>query len=215
MKKIKVGAITGALAGVGLIAAPAQAEVFVGATVGQSDIGAYEFGSDTVVKNDDSDTAFHVFAGWQASDYLAVSLGYADLGTLSVAGSYDGGEGAISYTDDIDATAIDLSLIGILPLGQSSGGGGLLSKVYLFAQLGVAQVEQDIRYVEDGFTWTGSDDGTNMVYGFGVGIKPSENFGIHLRWVDYGDIGSRSSATSGHEQGWSAWGAGFTWSFGN
>ncbi len=141
MKKIKVGALTGALAGVGLIAAPAQAEVFIGATVGQSDIGAYEFGSDTVVKNDDSDTAFHVFAGWQASDYFAVSLGYADLGTLSVAGSYDGGEGAISYTDNIDATAIDLSLIGIRPLASRrvpAGDSYGLRQVHLFAQLGVA-----------------------------------------------------------------------------
>lgn len=212
---LKTTCLTGALAGVGLAAAPAHADFFFGGTVGQSDIGAYEFSpGETIIRNDDSDTAWHLFAGWQFNDYLAVTAGYADLGALNAAGSFDGGEGGYSYTDKIEATAFDASLIGILPLGGSAGGTGFLSRVSLFAQVGFAQVEQDIRYVENGVPWLGNDDGTNFIYGVGISFEVTDHFGVHARWVDYGDIGDRNSPDSGHEQDWRVWGAGFTFRFG-
>lgn len=173
--------------------------------MGQSDIGAYEFSpGETIVRNDDSDTVYNVFVGWRINDYWAVTAGYADLGALNAAGSFDGGEGGYSYTDRIEATAFDASLIGILPLGKASGSEGFLSRVSLFAQLGVAQVDQDILYVEDGEPWNGGDSGTNLVYGLGINVDLTDNFGLHVRWFDYGDIGDRNSENSGHEQGWAA-----------
>ncbi len=206
-KNLKLRALTGALIGAGLMAAPAYSDIVVGATIGQSDIGAYEFGTDTVVRNDDTDTAFHVFAAWQPIEHLAVALGFADLGALSVAGSYDGGEGGtIGYTDEIEATAIDVSLVGFLPLGDSG--------FSAFAQLGVAQVDQDITYREPGVVFNGKDDSTNLVFGAGLNYNISDSFGVHVRYVDYGTIGNRNSARSGHEQDWAAWGAGFTWKIG-
>ncbi len=217
-RNVTVSALSGALASLGLIAAPAHADFFVGGTVGQSDIGSYEFGGDTVLKNDDSDTAFHVFVGWRPLEYLAVTVGYADLGELSVAGRYDdGGEGGgnIGYTDDIEATAIDVSVLGILPFSMLFGDEGFLSRISVFAQLGVARADQDITYREGTGEWNGSDDSTNVVYGVGVNVNVTDNLGVHARYWDYGDIGDRNSNSSGHEQDWAAWGAGVTWSFGD
>lgn len=212
---LKTSCLTGALAGVGLAATPAHADFFIGGTVGQSDIGAYEFSpGETIVRNDDSDTAYNVFVGWQFNDYFAVAVGYADLGALNAAGSFDGGEGGYSYTDKIEAKAFDASILGILPLGKAMGGQGFLSRVSLFAQLGFAQVDQDILYVENGDPWNGSDDGTNFIYGVGINVDVTDHFGVHARWFDYGDIGDRNSPTSGHEQGWTGFGAGFTFRFG-
>ncbi len=198
----------------GLAAAPAYADFFVGGTIGQSDIGSYEFGDDTVQENDDSDTAYDLFLGWQPLEWLAVTAGYTDFGELKVAGSFDD-EGTVNYTDQIEATAWDVSLIGILGFDRFAREGSFLARMAVFAQLGVARWDQDISWMDDiSGAWSGGDDGTNAVYGLGLNFGVTDNLGIHVRWADYGDIGDEDDPNSGHEQDWAMWGIGGTWSFG-
>lgn len=213
-KQASVSTPLALLLGLGLMAAPAQAEFFVGGTIGESDIGSYEFDGADVLENDDSDTAYHVFVGWRPLTWLAVTAGYADLGELSAAG--DGGGYGEAFTDQIEATAWDLSLIGILPFEQVFGEGGLLSRFSAFAQLGAARWDQDISYMgEFSGPWSGGDDSTNFIYGLGIAFAITERIGVHARYVDYGDIGDEDSDESGHEQDWSMLGLGLTMSFGS
>lgn len=214
-RQLSLGTATAALLGLGLVGAPAHADFLLGATIGQSDIGSYEtFGAD-LTENDDSDTAYQLFAGWQPLDWLAVTVGYADLGSLEVAGTYDDGEGDIGFTDEIEATAWDVSLVGILAFDRFAAEGSFLSRMSAFAQLGLARWDQDISYVEEFYgAWSGGDDGTNAVYGLGLNFAVTDQIGVHVRWVDYGDIGDEGDPESGHEQDWAMWGIGGTWSFG-
>jgi hypothetical protein len=182
--------------------------------MGQSDIGAYDYPGAVPSENDDSDTAWHLFVGWQPLEYLAITVGYADLGALSIVG--DGGEGnGGAITDEIEVTAIDLSAIGMLPLGNFAGEDSFLSRVSLFGQLGIAQASQDITFNSEEFgPFSGDSDQTNLIWGLGVNVAITEHLGTHLRYFDLGDVGDVDDPDSGHEQDWAAWGLGVTRSFG-
>jgi len=203
--------------GLGLVAAPAHAQVFVGGTIGESSIGDYEYdATDFNRDTDDNDTAFSVFLGYQFNDFVAVTAGYTDLGNLEVSASIDGGEGgSIPYTDKIEAEALDFSVIGILPFSVFAGDDSFLSRISVFAQAGIALWNQDVTCVscDSGSDFNGGSDGSNGVWGAGINVNISENLGVHARFADYGDIGDRSE--TGHEQDWDMWGLGATWNFGN
>lgn len=213
---VRLSGIAAALMGLGLVAAPAHAQVFVGGTIGESDIGDYEFGAtDFNRDSDDSDTAFHVFLGYQFNDFVAVTAGYADLGALEVSASIDGGEGGdIPYTDRIEATAMDFSVIGILPFSVFAGDDSFLSRISLFGQVGMQFWNQDVDCVacDGGSNFRGGDSGTDVVYGGGLNVNITDNLGVHARFASYPDIGGTET---GHEQDWDMWGLGATWSFGN
>lgn len=207
------GASLAALLGLGMAAMPAQADFFIGGTIGRSDIGSYEFDGAQILDDDDSDTAYHLFVGWRPLSWLAVMVGYADLGELGAAGN--GGGYGEAFTDKIEATAWDLSLVGTLPFDKVFGEGELLSRFSAFVQFGVAGWDQDITYVgEFSGPWTGGKDDTDLVYGLGINFDINDRLGVHARYVDYGDIGDEDDPDSGHEQDWAMLGIGLTWSFG-
>ncbi len=212
---VRLSGIAAALMGLGLMAAPVHAQVFVGGTVGESSIGDYEFStSDFNRSEDDNDTAFHVFLGYQFNDFVAITAGYADLGDLKASAAIDGGEGgSIPYTDHIEATALDFSVIGILPF-SIFGDIPVLSRISIFAQVGMQVWNQDVDCVacDGGGNFRGGDDGTDIVYGGGINVNVTDNLGVHARFTSYPDIGGTET---GHQQDWDMYGLGATWNFGN
>lgn len=201
-----------ALLGFALVAAPVHAQVFVGGTIGESMIDDYEFSAgDTDRNEDDNDTAFHLFLGYQFNEYLAIAAGYADLGQLDASAT----NGVGPYTDSIEATAMDFSAIGILPFSMFAGDGSFLSRIALFGQVGMQLWNQDVDCVaceDDGSNFRGGDTGTDIVYGGGLNVGITDHASVHARYVSYPDIGG---SETGHQQDWDMWGIGAIWNFGN
>jgi hypothetical protein len=127
-------------------AAAADNGFYLGAGVTPTEFDT-DFGSESL-----DDNSFKVIAGWRPLDWIAFEANYIDLGGESVS---DG------ITDvSVDTTAITVSGLVLAEIGI----------VDLYARVGIAQWDADISIEEPGFSLNGSDDGTDVVYGAGVGV---------------------------------------------
>jgi OOP family OmpA-OmpF porin len=194
-KPLRLSGIAAALAGLGLASGASQAGVFFGGTAGRSSIDDYEFGAgDINQQQDDSDTAWNLFLGYQWNPFLATTIGYTDLGELTASGtSIDGGEGGGStdYTDKISATALNITAIGILPFSTFTSADSFLGRFSLFAELGIAFWDQDVNCVacDGGSNFKGGDTGSELLLGGGLNLRITDSLGVHVRYASYPDIG--------------------------
>lgn len=140
------------LASAAFAISPAMADdagFYVGAGVG-------EFGLE-IDGFDDSDTAFKVFGGYQFIRYLGVELEYIDGGT------------AEDFGLEVDVSGFNLSLMGILPAGES---------LDLFAKLGMIAWDADAPGI-------GSDSGEDLSWGIGAGYAFTDNLGARLEYQGF------------------------------
>jgi len=106
---------------------------------------------------DENDTAYKIFGGYRGA-FFGVEAAYHDLGKPS--------ETQLGLTAAIEATGLELSAAGFYAASSS---------VDLFGKIGVFMWDADISLT--GFP-TISDDGSNMILGFGVQYKPTQSFSI-------------------------------------
>ena len=140
------------LASAAFAISPAMADdagFYVGAGVG-------EFGLE-IDGFDDSDTAFKVFGGYQFIKYLGVELEYIDGGT------------AEDFGLKVDVSGFNLSLMGILPVGE---------RFDLFAKLGMIAWDADAPGI-------GSDSGEDLSWGIGAGYAFTDNLGARLEYQGF------------------------------
>ena len=71
----------------------------------------------TITRNDEKDSAFRIFGGYQYTKNLAVEVGYVDLGTYGVSGTI----GALPFTAFGDVTGFSISGVGTVPLTEKLG----------------------------------------------------------------------------------------------
>lgn len=105
----------------------------------------------------ESDTSVKLFGGYRG-DFFGVEAAYHDLGKPS--------ESQLGLTAAIEATGLELSAAGFFPASNT---------VDLFGKIGVLMWDADVSLT--GFP-TVSDDGSNMMLGFGVQYKPTQMFSI-------------------------------------
>lgn len=103
---------------------------------------------------DDTDTSLMLFGGYKFLKYLSVEGRYTSFGTFEVEGI------------DLDASALSVHVVGIIPFGTSGW--------ELFGQLGFGTVEFEL----DGGT---DEDETAAAAGLGVRFSPSPNFAIGIQ----------------------------------
>ena len=142
---------------------------YAGANVTQStveDLGYFDDGSLTQNRKDDKATGTRLFGGmkWR---YFGVELGYWDAGEASAFAQSDGSgsvynAGPQSFA--IELGGFDISLMGRLPIGEDWA---------LFAKAGLFRSGVEERIVADlqccgATTFSGSDDSTETLWGFGV-----------------------------------------------
>jgi OmpA-OmpF porin, OOP family len=123
-----------------LITLPAQAQLYAGATAGESRTKLngenltsqfLDFGySDAQTQSSQRASAYRVFGGYQLNGYVGVEAGYADFGTSRIRTSVVP-QGA--FERRIDTTGFDLSLVGTLPV---------TNKFRLFARAGAFMNER-------------------------------------------------------------------------
>lgn len=215
---LRLPTLAAAIAGLSLVSGTSQAQVFFGGTAGRSSTDDYEFGTtDSNRHQDDSDTAWSLFVGYQWNPYFATTIAYTDLGSLQASGTIDGGEGgggSIGYTDKISATAMDVSAIGILPFSTFASEDSFIGRFSLFAEVGLSLWDQDVNCVacDGGSDFKGGDTGSSVLLGGGLSMRVTEGLRLHARYASYPDIGNRDPHDTGHEQDWDFWGIGATWS---
>jgi hypothetical protein len=144
MRKYLVNGLVAALALTGLPAVAADNGIYLGASVGQSNIQIDDFNYDA------DSTGYKIIAGWRFLDWLAVEANYLDFGS---------GDDRISGTKvETDADGISLSAVGFLPVGP----------VDLFARVGAVDWSADVSSSGLG---SDSDDGTDLTYGVGAQFR--------------------------------------------
>lgn len=162
-----------ALAGAtGAVAAqtPASSGIYLGAGVGGSDYDVsgsdWGFGAST---DDDTDTAWRVFAGMRLMPFLGAEIGYADLGKA---------KGTLGTR--AEAEVIDLVAVGHVPLYQQGP-----HQFDLLGKLGGYWWDADVDALP-GNDLDGSDD---FDFTFGVGAQYHfNNIGTRVEWQRYQDV---------------------------
>ena len=150
MRKLTIAAITTAL---GLAALPALAAdngIYLGGSVGQSNVSYDESVLGEDFSFDADSTGFKAIAGWRFLDALAVELNYVDLGS--------GDDQVAGQKIEADVDGISLSAVGFLPVGP----------VDLFARVGAIDWDANISSPGLGSL---SDDGTDLTYGVGAQFR--------------------------------------------
>jgi OmpA-OmpF porin, OOP family len=206
MDNLKHGIIAAVAAGAALAGAPAAAELYLGASIGQATLESSLDGAEydncsnwssnyTCYDPDfeDSDTALKIYGGYMFNEYVGVEVTYYDLGSMSDGGllySYDGGESSNynydrSVEEEVDVTGLGLQLVGQYPVGPVD----LFAKagVFIYDLGGQQTVTQEYYYdngeVYNSDSWTNDfgDEGNDWVYGVGATWNVND-FGIRAEW---------------------------------
>ena len=169
-----------------------------GATIGQAAIQDYELEAESDTRLDDTDAGWRVFLGYKFNESFGVGVSYLDLGTLEAAGTAFGG-----FTDEIEATALEAWVMGILPINEQFS---------LFGTLGVFSWDQEVIYSDSFEDFRGDVDGSGFAFGVGATYWLNEDFGVHATWHRYPDVGDRN--ITGHENDRDLYGIGVVFTFG-
>ena len=113
---------------------------YAGIDVGQTDA------------ENEEDTGFKIFGGYQFHRNIAAELGY----------------GLLFDKSGVEITSLELTAVGIFPLGNQFS---------LFGKLGFARVEAESNF--------GSTDDTALTFGFGAQYDIGRNLGLRLGWQRY------------------------------
>jgi len=110
---------------------------------------------------DDKDTGFKIYAGNRVNANVSLEIGWVDLGEITATGP--GG------TARITVDGIQAAVLGIAPLNQ---------RFHVFGKFGL--------YLWDGKATapglTLSDDGTDIVFGLGLGWRLSKQVDLRAEW---------------------------------
>ena len=153
----------------------AEKQFYVGGGVGQSYVE-----QDNVFLNqdfDEEDFAFKAFAGYQFHKHFAGEVNYLNFGepddTISILG--------VNVDTEIEAYAIALYLVGILPLTE---------KFEIFGKLGGAYWDAEAKARALGVTGRQDEDGIDLAYGAGASYAFTERFAARVEYegVDADDL---------------------------
>jgi OmpA-OmpF porin, OOP family len=125
----------------------------------QSDERSFYLGG-ALGANDDSESAWRLLGGYRAHRNLALELGYADLGDMTIGGN------------TVNSEAWEVSGLGILPLSEAFSAYGRLGFYRGEARGG-------------GIT----ENNTDLTFGVGAQYDVNRNIGVRLEWQRYTDFG--------------------------
>jgi len=189
MNQFHKAGTAGAVASMLLLAsAPADAEFYAGASIGDATLEASDNLDGQNFDFESSDTAFKIFGGYMLNDYFGVELSYIDMGSLDDDIGFDGGEnvGDLRVAVDAELTGFSGQLVGQYPIGP----------VDLFAKVGLVMYDiegdVDVFDADDGErldSFSADDDGNELIYGVGARYNFGQ-FGARIEYeaIDADDI---------------------------
>jgi OmpA-OmpF porin, OOP family len=141
---------------------------------------------------DDKDTSWNIGVGYRFHRYVAVELGYANLGEFNVGytgtGAFAGETANFAY----EVSAWKLAAAGIYPINEQFS---------LIGKLGVALSKAEVRATEsDGViteTGSASKSRSSLLWGLGAQYDFNRSFGVRAEYENYGNVGSEATDDAG------------------
>lgn len=135
--------------------------LYIGGGIGEATVELEDDDSFADFKGDD--TGYKFILGYRIIDWVAVEMNYARYGEAE--------DEFLGFTVENEFTALSLSALGMLPLGNWD----------LFGRAGIANVEGDFRVVNIPGS-ADSDDNIEPMFGAGVQFWPMPNLGLRVEW---------------------------------
>lgn len=178
----KYKALTGALIGAFVLAAPAVSSAqgvqerawYVGGSVGRTTFD--KTCDEVLIGCDKTDSGGKLFIGRQFSRNLAIEGGYVNLGAAKANGTIAG----VPATFDRDANAWDLSAIILVPLGE---------RLSLLGKLGFARSEAKLKGTVAGGPVDASEKRSTYTYGAGAQYSIGRSFALRAEFQRYTNTG--------------------------
>jgi OOP family OmpA-OmpF porin len=146
-------------------------QFFIGGSIGQSDVddeittGLIDSG--TV---DGKDTAWKIFGGYMFNRHFGIEAAYINAGEVSYSGTFSG----FAVTGGkVELTAFNVAVLGNLPINEQFS---------VFGKVGLFSWEAEASDTTGGIPFSGSDDGTDISFGVGVGYNFTPNFGVRAEY---------------------------------
>ena len=171
-----VSACAGILLAAGAHATPSG--LYLGGAVGQvefEDLGDLQTAclvAGLNCRDDDTDTGFKAFLGYQFGEFFALEGGYVDLGTLEA-----GVDTPVLAVAGFETKGGFLSLLPQIPIGELGA---------IYGRLGIAAVDAQLTARVPSLGFDESDSGTVGAFAFGFG--GALNFGrvtVRVEWERY------------------------------
>ena len=163
------------LAAAGAVAVPALAQDkggYAGASAGNTSFDGPGVSGSSSLTQDDKDSGFKIWGGYQFNRNLAVEAGYVDLGTLVQTGTP--GPFRIEY----GVTGVTGAAVGILPLSRGFS---------LFGKAGL--IVESIDQKTTGPVRVTTKDGLALMIGVGGRYDITRRFGVQVEWEHFdGDL---------------------------
>lgn len=187
-KKTTAIVITAAI----MAAGQASAEMYLGAGLGMTSFDEQGL---------EDSNGFTLSAGHRFSDNFAVQIGYTALGTFDVnaqglrmleslvSAEYGIPPGELSLSStSVEIDGPELSLIAFFPFNDQFSG---------YARLGVFSWSSSMDFAGsnggENFSFSASDDGTDLVYGFGLDYSLNEQWSLNAEMSTYDAFASEIS----------------------
>ena len=159
---------------------------YVGGSAGQTSsnvsVADVDDGGLTSGEIDDSGTAFKVFAGFGWLPFMSIEGGFVDLDQITFAGTSDGSGGFFAagpVSGDFTTEGIFAAVVGKVPLPKSMA---------LLAKVGMYNWDSDITFTNTSGTVTGSDDGTDPMYGVGIEFTRGSFMALRAEYEVFQDV---------------------------
>jgi OOP family OmpA-OmpF porin len=144
---------------------------YIGFGAGQGHLGVS--GNDLTGLNNASvgntETTYTIRTGWRFNPYMALELGYYDLGKYDFHGSI----GSVNVDGEAKAKSVGLSFVGILPIEQFD----------LYGRLGFARSEMKVNANVALGSATVKDKENEATYGVGGRWNFNPAWGLFVEWM--------------------------------
>lgn len=187
---VAAGGLIAAIALFNLPAAAQDAGFYFGGAVGQSktDIDPAPFTAlgATVTRNDEKNSMFRIFGGYDINKHLAIEASYVDLGAFGVSGTI----GVLPFTAFGDITGYSVAGVGTLPLSE---------RFSLFGSVGLFYSKVKAQASVAAVAGAAKDSDSDVTAGIGIKYGLSKNWAARLEATHYGlgDNGDAHSYTLG------------------
>jgi len=199
------------------VATAQQSGIYLGASVGRakvdldkndlvtdlSSLGVTNISS----SQDDTTTAWKIFAGYQFNPYLSLEGGYVDFGKYKVKVNGSSVDGGVTYKGDVDAQAVFADLVGHLPLMENA--------LSIFGKVGGAYTRLKVsQSLSVGGDFLSDDERDNeFVWKLGAGFRYNftKQFGVRAEYERYFNVGGND--TTGGQSDVGMWSIGATFLF--
>ena len=172
---------------------PSHAQWYAGGSIGQTQ-GSLTAGGqneqllglgfdDATTSFDDKDTSYRVYGGYRFHRNFAAEVAYVDLGRFELRSTV---VPAGTLTNRIRSSGAELSVLGLLPLGE---------RWTAFGRLGVFAARTKASYSGDGSIFVNAGEGeqskrtSGLVYGIGAMADLTRNLGLRVEFNEYRKVG--------------------------